>query len=112
MLRSGQLFADLRRADGGTPDAGRRLRELLSLAGFTRCTASATPLPAGTPDSVKSVGERWSAYFSAPPLIERMLEVGLATRDELLEIASDWHAWATDSAAFCAAFWCEATGWK
>jgi SAM-dependent methyltransferase len=112
MVRSMQLLADLRRADGGTPDAGRRLRELLSLAGFSRCTASATPVADGTAEGIARAGERWSAYFSAAPLIERMEEAGLATRDQLLEIANDWRAWATDSAAFCAAFWCEAIGWK
>jgi SAM-dependent methyltransferase len=112
MVRSMRLFADLRRLDGGTPDAGRRLRELLGLAGFARCTASATPLASGTTDGIARVGEQWSAYFSAEPLIERMDGAGLATRAELLEIASDWRTWATNSAAFCAGFWCEAIAWK
>lgn len=112
MVRSMQLFAELRRFDGGTPDAGRRLRELLSLAGFSRCTASATPIADGTQEAIARVGERWAAYFSAPQLIERMETASLATRAQLLEIASDWRAWSTDNGAFCAAFWCEAVAWK
>jgi SAM-dependent methyltransferase len=112
MVRSMQLFAELRRFDGGTPDAGRRLRELLSSAGFSRCTAAATPIADGTQEAVARVGERWAAYFSAPPLIARMEAAGLATRDQLLAIAEDWRAWSTDSGAFCAAFWCEAVAWK
>ena len=112
MVRSMQLFAELRRADGGTPDAGRRLRELLSLAGFLRCTAVAKPIADGTPEAIARTGERWAGYFSAEPLIERMEEARLATRDELLEIASDWRAWSTDEGAFCTAFWCEAVGWR
>jgi SAM-dependent methyltransferase len=112
MVRSMQLFSELRRVDGGTPDAGRRLRELLSLAGFTACTASAKPLVDGTPEGIAQVGERWATYFSAAPLIGRMAEAGLATRDQLLEMSSDWRAWAADSGAFCAAYWCEAVGWR
>jgi SAM-dependent methyltransferase len=112
MVRSMQLFADLRRFDGGTPDAGRRLRELLHGAGFTRSTASAKSIADGTPDGVARVGDRWAAYFSAEPLIERMEETGLASRAELLQIASDWRAWASHSGAVCAAFWFEAVAWK
>jgi SAM-dependent methyltransferase len=112
MVRSMQLFADVRRADGGTPDAGRRLRELLQLAGFTRCTATARSIADGTPDGVARVGDRWAAYFSADPLIERVAEAGLGSRAELLQIASDWRAWSSNASAVCAAFWFEAVGWK
>lgn len=112
MVRSMQLFADLRRFDGGTPDAGRRLRELLSDAGFSRCTASATPIADGSEEGVARLGERWASYFGAAPLIDRMEAARLATRDQLLEIASDWRAWSTDRRAFCAAFWCQAVAWK
>jgi SAM-dependent methyltransferase len=112
MVRSMQLFAELRRADGGTPDAGRRLRDLLCISGFERCTASAKPITDGTADGVARVGQRWANYFSGTPLIDRMEEVGLATRNQLLEIANDWNAWAANPGAFCAAFWCEAIGWK
>ena len=112
MVRSMQLFAEVRRADGGTPDAGRRLRELLQLAGFTRCTASAKSIADGTPDGIARVGDRWAAYFSADPLIERMEQAGLASRAELVDIASDWRAWSSHGSAVCAAFWFEAVGWK
>lgn len=112
MVHSMHLFAKLRRLDGGTPDAGRILRELLDSAGFSRCTAAAIPVADGTPEAVTRSGERWAGYFSAPPLIARMEKAGLAARDQLIGMANDWRTWSANTGAFSAAFWCEAVAWK
>ena len=105
-------WADITRRMRQNPHVGRNLRGLLHNAGFVRAEASATAGARGDAASVKWDGEWNARYFEAEPMIAHCESRGWATRDEMREIAAAWRAWGDDPAAFSAAFWCTAIGWK
>lgn len=109
--RSLDVFAQLRTADGGTPDIGRRLRELLHGAGFARVTASATAGSDGSAQATAFMGAWWAALFDAPEVCARIEAVGLARIEELREMADAWRTWGAAPAAFAVRFGCHAIGW-
>lgn len=60
----------------------------------------------------RRVGDWWTSYLSQAPLVDHADALGLATRDELADLASAWREWGSSPAAFSARLWCAAVGWK
>jgi SAM-dependent methyltransferase len=111
--RSFEVLASLRaHGNPGDPRVGKRLRDLLHEAGFTRTIGSATAGYEGTADATRIAGEWQARYLEAPPLIDHAVALGLATRDELAAMAEAWRTWGAHPGAFRATFWCEALARK
>ncbi len=112
LQQSLELMIALRRHDGGTPDAGRRLRELLHDAGFPNTAASVIADADGAKETAARAGEWQARYFEAPPLVAHVVAAGLASQAELLAMSAAWRAWGSEPGAFWARFWCQSVGWK
>lgn len=105
--RAGDILRKMR----PNPNIGRKLRELLLGAGFSRAEASATANHRGSPNETALDGEFWARYFEAEPFIAHASTQGWSTREEMLEVAAAWRKWGQTPGAFSASFWCQALGW-
>lgn len=98
--------------DGVDPYVGRRLRGLLSRAGLVDVVATAKYFPFGTPAAVRNYAldraEECSDDWYAPSAVTH----GLATADDLRNMASAWTDWSESPEAFAAFAWCRAVGRK
>jgi SAM-dependent methyltransferase len=97
---------------GADPYFGRRLRGLLSGAGLTDVVATAKYFTFGTGAAVRSYAldraDECSDDWYAPSAVTH----GLATDDELRDMASAWTDWSESPDAFAAFAWCRAVGRK
>ena len=87
------LYHDVTRSNGAEADAGRRLRAWALAAGFSDVRASASAWCFSTPDEREWWSGIWAERVVASRLGEQAVERGLATNEELLEIAAGWHEW-------------------
>jgi len=106
------LFARVRDELGGDSLAGRRLRGLLSLGGFTGVTGSASFEVFGTPERLKWYADIYGGFALNSPYTDEWLARGWIEREALQRINSAFHAWALKPGAFAAHAFCEAIGWK
>ena len=67
-------------------------------AGLSRLTPSASAWCFATPDDRAWSAETWAQRSTDSPLADRAVELGVASRDELEEIAAAWRAWAAEPA--------------
>jgi SAM-dependent methyltransferase len=109
LRRSMELSRRLR--SGTSPYVGRRLRHLLTEAGFRRVQAFARVIHHGTDEEARGFGAFTAALFDYPAVVERSVAVGWATERDLAEMRVAWTAWGEHPGAFVARFWCEAIGW-
>lgn len=93
-----------------SPYVGRQLRALLAEAGFVRCEGFARVGVDATAEQTRSVGEFSAAGYESPAFVERAVERGLATADEMAGFAGAWRTWGGHPGAFLARLWCEAIG--
>ena len=95
------LYRATARADGGEPDAGRRLLSWARAAGFSEVEASVSGWCYASPEDRAWWSESWAQRVTVSAFAEHALEHGLATRAELEDLASAWLAWgAHDDAWF------------
>ena len=89
------LYRRVARANGGEPDAGRRLRSWALEAGFpaTAVTASAGAWCYATPEERAWWSGLWADRTVASSYARRAVEGGHATEAELREIADAWREW-------------------
>jgi SAM-dependent methyltransferase len=111
LQRALDFSIELRLHDAGTPDAGRRLRELLSSAGFTRNAASVAAGCEGSNEAVAVTAAFEANNLEAPQFIAHVESTGLATAADLHEMADAWRAWGAAPGAVWMRFWCQAVGW-
>jgi ubiquinone/menaquinone biosynthesis C-methylase UbiE len=97
--------------NGGNPHIGRRLRALLTKAGFINTRASASYDSYGTPGEVSIWAERMIDHFSQSSLSDRLVELGWADRATLEQICTAWRDWADHPNAFYARARVEVIGW-
>jgi SAM-dependent methyltransferase len=89
-----ELYQEAARANGGEPDAGRRLLAWAHAAGLDDLTATASTWCYATPDSRAAWGGMWADRITGSALAHQLLDQGRATSAELDEIAQSWLAWA------------------
>ena len=106
--RSREIMKRLRRET--SPYVGKRLRTLLTDAGFLRCEARARSVHYGTADQVHDFAEAAAAEIESPD-VDRAVDAGWTTADERVSIATTWRAWGEEPGAFVTRLWCEAVGW-
>lgn len=109
LRRSMQVARKLR--EGTSPFVGRRLRHLLTEAGFCRAQGHARVIHHGTADETRDFGCFTASLFRYPAAVERAVTAGWATAAEIEEMSRAWVAWGEHPGAFVARFWCEAIGW-
>ena len=88
------LYCAVAEANGGEPDAGSRLRAWALAAGFSSVTASASAWCYAEDGERSWWGDLWAERVTATALAARARELGLATTDELAELAAGWRDWA------------------
>jgi ubiquinone/menaquinone biosynthesis C-methylase UbiE len=87
------LYRRVARANGGEPDAGRRLHAWAREAGFTDVTCSATAWSFATPEERAYWSGTWSERVLKSTLAEQALARGMATAADLDRMAEGWREW-------------------
>lgn len=89
------LYRKLARANGGEPDAGRRLLSWARAAGFTDVQAGGSLWCFASPDDRKWWGEMWADRILSSALAEQAVASGEATVEDLNRISGAWLTWVT-----------------
>ncbi|MDI3385314.1 methyltransferase domain-containing protein [Streptomyces sp. B-S-A8] len=88
-----ELYERVARANGGEPDAGRRLKSWALEAGFTDITASSSTWTFSTPDERAWWSGLWAERTTDSSYARRATESGHADAARLAAIADAWRAW-------------------
>ena len=95
-----ELYRALARANGGEPDAGRRLRSWARAAGLTEVASSASVWCfASTADLGWWTGT-WAERLTASAFAEQAVARGLSDPAELAALAQGWRSWAEEPDAW------------
>lgn len=89
-----QLYHTVARANGGEPDAGRRLPQWVSAAGFVEPTVTSSVWTFATSDERQSWAQLWASRIMLPRFADRAVALGICEHIEIAGIASGWHRWA------------------
>ncbi|WAP59015.1 class I SAM-dependent methyltransferase [Streptomyces sp. S465] len=87
------LYHRVARANGGEPDAGRRLRSWALEAGFTDVTSTATAWCYATEEERAWWSGLWADRTVASSYARLAVDGGHATEDELRSISEAWRTW-------------------
>ena len=90
------LYRTVARANGGEPDAGRRLHAWARRAGFTEIACSSANWTFATQAERSWWGGLWADRVVKSALADTARQGGHATAADLERIAAGWHAWADD----------------
>lgn len=94
------LYERAARANGGEPDAGRRLKAWARAAGFAEVTATASSWCYTSDDDRAWWGGMWADRILASALTTQVLDEGLTTQADLERISAGWRTWAADPDAW------------
>lgn len=90
------LYRRVARANGGEPDAGRRLLSWARAAGFEQVTATASAWCFANEADRAWWGGMWAERIVASDFARTAVEDGHATREDLEAGAAAWRQWSTD----------------
>ncbi|MDH6135018.1 SAM-dependent methyltransferase [Kitasatospora sp. MAA4] len=90
------VFQQTTRANGGEPDAGRRLLAWARAAGFPEVRASSSTWTYATPGERLWWGELWAERVTGSGMAATAVANGLATEQELARIADGWRRWSVE----------------
>lgn len=88
-----ELYGRVARANGGEPDAGRRLLSWAGRAGFTDITPTAGAWCFATPESRAWWSGLWADRTTASVYAKLTVEGGHASAERLTAIAASWRTW-------------------
>lgn len=88
-----ELYQEAARANGGEPDAGRRLHAWARAAGFEQVTATTSTWCFAGPHDRAYWGGMWADRILTSALADQLLAEGRAARAELEAISDAWRAW-------------------
>jgi 2-polyprenyl-3-methyl-5-hydroxy-6-metoxy-1,4-benzoquinol methylase len=89
-----ELYRQVARHNRAEPDAGRRLLSWAHAAGLTDVVATTSSWCFATPAEREWWGRSWAGRATASAFAEQAVSYGLATADELQQLADAWLAWA------------------
>ena len=89
-----ELYLAVSRANGGEPDAGRRLLGWAHAAGFESVEASASTWCYATPESRAEWGGMWADRIVGSAIADQLVGSGLANHEQLQEVSAAWRDWA------------------
>lgn len=87
------LYLRAARANGGTPDAGRRLLAWAHEAGFSDVVPGSSTWLHATPENRAAWAATWSGRITSAPLADQLEREGWADAAEREEIAVAFRAW-------------------
>ncbi|MEU7417077.1 methyltransferase domain-containing protein [Streptomyces antibioticus] len=87
------LYRRVARANGGEPDAGRRLKSWALAAGFTDITATSATWTFSTAEERAWWSGLWADRTLASAYAERATEGGHATEEQLESVSRAWREW-------------------
>ncbi|AMG83717.1 MULTISPECIES: class I SAM-dependent methyltransferase [Microbacterium] len=90
------LYRAAARANGGEPDAGRRLLAWARAAGFEDVTATASTWCYATPSERAWWGGMWADRILESALARQLVDEEMASAADLQEISDAWKRWADD----------------
>ncbi|MET9480306.1 methyltransferase domain-containing protein [Streptomyces sp. NPDC006638] len=90
------VYRTVARANGGEPDAGRRLVSWARAAGFTDVTATATTWCFATPEDRTWWSGLWADRTVASAYADRAVDGGHTTRERLTEFGDAWRRWGAE----------------
>ncbi|OBJ55145.1 class I SAM-dependent methyltransferase [Mycobacterium sp. 1423905.2] len=90
------LYQQAARANGGEPDAGRRLLSWARAAGFGDVTSTGSLWCFATAQERQWWGGMWADRIVHSDVSRQLIESGLATNADLEDIATAWQDWAGD----------------
>ena len=88
------LYHEIARANGGEPDAGRRLLSWAQQAGFSRVETSASAWCFATPEDRAWWGGLWADRMTTSAIAQQAQRECRASAGELASIADAWRTWA------------------
>ena len=89
-----ELYQSAARADGGEPDAGRRLLAWAHAAGITDVSATSSTWCYAEPASREAWGGMWADRIAGSAITEQLLTTGLGTQEDIDAVAAAWREWA------------------
>lgn len=89
-----RLYDRAARANGGEPDAGRRLLSWALAAGFDDITPTGSIWCFATAETRDWWGGMWADRILQSDLSRQLVDSGMATTVELKEISAAWRSWA------------------
>lgn len=89
-----RLYRTAARANGGEPDAGRRLLSWARAAGLTDVTATSSTWCYATPQERDGWGRMWADRIVESAIARQLVDGGYATRQDLRRISAAWLSWA------------------
>lgn len=96
------LYCEVAEGNGGEPDAGSRLLAWARAAEFREVQCSASAWCYASADERAWWGSLWADRITGSRFGDQAVERGLATRDDLAELADAWHQWASHDDAWFA----------
>lgn len=96
------LYRKTARSNGAEPDAGRRLLQWATEAGFDHITTTASVWCFATPEDRKWWGGLQADRITSSAVAEQVLSAGTVNRAELYRIADAWRKWAASDTAWFA----------
>jgi SAM-dependent methyltransferase len=90
------LYRAAARANGGEPDAGRRLLSWAHAAGLDDVAASSSTWCYATPTERAWWGQMWADRILNSAIAQQLVDSGLAAPGDLREISDAWKEWAAD----------------
>ncbi|HJM89682.1 MAG TPA: methyltransferase domain-containing protein [Dehalococcoidia bacterium] len=95
-----EVYTAVAARNGGDANAGRRIPTWLRDAGYVDLAISSSTWTFADRDSLLNWGDSWADRVTQSAIGEKAIEYGLATAEELAEIATGWREWARDPEAF------------
>lgn len=89
-----ELYDRAARANGGEPDAGRRLLSWARAAGFDDIAPAGSMWCYATEEARQWWGGMWADRILESDLSRQLLDSGMATYGDLEEISAAWQSWA------------------
>jgi ubiquinone/menaquinone biosynthesis C-methylase UbiE len=96
------LYQRVARANGGEPDAGRRLYEWAKQAGLLDIRPSASAWCYAEEPDRQWWADLWADRMTKSTIASRALELGFASQSDLAQIADGWRRWATNPSGWFA----------
>lgn len=112
ILRGLELYMELVKANGGSPYIGQTQHALLREAGFVRRVVTASFECKADPIQNRTSGQAAAVWVHEASFGGKLVELGLATREELQQIVDAWRAWGEHPDSLLALPWCQVVGWK
>ncbi len=89
-----RLYDGAARANGGEPDAGRRLLAWAHEAGCRGVVATSSTWCFADPESRQAWGGMWADRIVDSAIARQLLGSGMATSADLADVAAAWRSWA------------------